>query len=98
MPRQIDFRIQGTSHLKEITDRDLVPIGNAFNIFRDRIVETQFSFLDQQHPRSGEAADGGPVEAPAPSRSPDRNRPVDRRAGRSPEHAMPPRLPPPPTP
>jgi hypothetical protein len=29
MPRQIDFRIQAISHLKEITDRDLVPIGNA---------------------------------------------------------------------
>ena len=38
-------------HLEELADRDLVPVGNAFDIFRDRIVEAQFAFLDHLHDR-----------------------------------------------
>src|SRR3712207_8225181 len=35
--------IEAAPHLEEFADRDAFPIGNALNIFRDSIVETQFS-------------------------------------------------------
>ena len=34
-------------------ERDLVPVGNAFDVFRDRIVEAQLAFLDHLHDRGG---------------------------------------------
>jgi hypothetical protein len=45
--------VQAAPHLKELADRDVVAIWNAGNIFRHRIVETQFSFLGQQHDYGG---------------------------------------------
>ena len=40
-------------HFQELADRDLVPVGNTFDVFRDRIVEAQFAFLDHLHDRGG---------------------------------------------
>ena len=45
--------VQAAPHFKEFADRDVVAIRNALNIFRDRIVETQFPFLGQQHDHRG---------------------------------------------
>lgn len=56
-------------------------------------VDEQMQRLVALNPfRQGEAADGGPGEAPALSRSRCRNRPAERRACRSLEHAKPPLL------
>ena len=44
---------QAAPHLQEVADRNVVPIGNALDILRDRIVEAQLSFLGQQHGHGG---------------------------------------------
>ena len=45
--------IQAAPHLEQLSDRDGVAIGNALDIFRDRVVEAQFSLLGQQHDHRG---------------------------------------------
>ena len=44
---------QAAPHLKELADGDVAAIGNPGNIFRDRIVETQFPLFDQQYDHGG---------------------------------------------
>ena len=44
---------QAAPHLEQVADRDVVPVRNARDILRDRIVEAQLAFLGEQHGHGG---------------------------------------------